>query len=301
MTVYKNIFTIFLLFFAFQLTAQDHYSIIEDENKNKDTLSETENTGGDESIDTTSIDLSIYNDTLVQFFPDEDIFYFWDTFSIHDKRYDFARVMDTVELVLADTSSVYTHPYKGRVTSKFGRRGWRYHNGTDVDLTTGDSVWAAFDGIVRISHYSRSYGHVVVIRHSNGLETLYAHLSKRFVEPNQAITSGTCLGLGGNTGRSYGSHLHFEVRYFDVPINPEDIIDFSNFNLIEDTIQLSKYHFRYMDEVYELQKIRFHRVRSGESLSVIARKYGTSVGALCRMNGISRNSIIRVGQRLRVR
>ncbi|PLX01784.1 MAG: metalloendopeptidase, partial [Marinilabiliales bacterium] len=173
---------------------------------------------------------SDFYDSVVTDIPDSAIFPEWDYKEIHERKFDFYNAKDTQLVILADSFGCnYYHPVDNRVTSDFGVRKWRFHYGIDVKLNTGDPVHASWDGVVRISRYSRSYGNVVVIRHDNGLETLYAHLSKRLVKTDSLVHAGEVIGLGGNTGRSYGSHLHFEVRYFDEAINPRDIIDFDNY------------------------------------------------------------------------
>ncbi len=227
--------------------------------------------------------------------------YDWITDDIHFRKFDFSKIQDTLELVLNDSTDHFTPPFKGEITSEFGRRRWRYHYGIDIDLNKGDTVRVAFSGKVRVSTYSKTYGHVVVVRHNNGLETLYAHLSKRLVEADSVITSGTVLGLGGNTGRSYGSHLHFEVRYFDEPLDPRDLIAFEDFKTHNDLFTISQCNFQYKDELKIMSAIKYHRVRSGNTLGHIARKYGTTVGTLCRLNGIKSTSILQIGQRIRVR
>lgn len=246
---------------------------------------------------------TLYNDTTVLFYPEpgDEIFDYWCNQEIHEKRFDFSYSLDTVSLILQDSNHKYVHPWKGPVTSRFGKRRYRWHYGTDVNLETGDSVLSAFDGKVRISRYSKTYGHVVVVRHENGLETLYAHLSKKLVDTNQVIKAGDCVGLGGNTGRSYGSHLHFEVRFLDEAINPEDIIDFKEGKLKIDTLLLNKSFYAYMDEVRELMKIKWHVIRRGDTLSHIAVRYGTTISNLCALNGIKRTTILRIGRRLRFR
>src|SRR5690554_6388594 len=120
-------------------------------------------------------------------------------------------------------------PFDGVVTSRYGYRRGRYHNGIDINLNTGDTVVAAFDGKVRCSKYNKSgFSNLVVIRHYNGLETFYAHLSELIVVPNQWVKAGDPIGLGGNTGLSYRAQLHFETCFYDAPLNPEEIIDFKN-------------------------------------------------------------------------
>jgi len=240
-------------------------------------------------------------DSINSTIPDSMPFYDWITNDIHQRKFDFSKVKDTMLVVLNDSNDHYTHPFKGPITSSFGKRNWRFHYGMDIDLRTGDTVLAAFNGRVRISTYSKSYGHVVVIRHDNGLETIYGHLSKRLVKVDSVITSGTPIGRGGNTGRSYGSHLHFEMRFFDEPLDPRDVVSFENFKLHYDTLAISQCNFMYKEELKELKGRKYHRVRSGNTLGHIAMKYGTSISKLCRLNGISRSSILRIGQRLRVR
>jgi murein DD-endopeptidase MepM/ murein hydrolase activator NlpD len=191
-------------------------------------------------------------------------------------------------------------PIAGHLTSPFGPRKGRMHYGVDLKLQTGDPVVSAFSGMVRISRYNSTFGHVVVVRHYNGLETLYAHLSKRLVEPGQMIEAGETLGLGGNTGRSYGSHLHFEVRFLDQPIDPSEVFDLERGELKAKTFDVHKGTFAAIAAARaDAAARRFHTVRSGDTLSSIARRYGTSVSALCRMNGLKQTSIIRPGQRLR--
>ncbi|MBI4646184.1 MAG: peptidoglycan DD-metalloendopeptidase family protein [Bacteroidia bacterium] len=234
--------------------------------------------------------------------PCSNIFSDCDIEHIHNRKYDFYNVQDTFPLILGDTIDCrYFHPVNGRVTSEFGVRRWRFHYGIDLKLNRNDPVRCAFDGFVRISKYSRTYGNVIVIRHENGLETLYGHLSKRLVKINDYVNAGEIIGLGGNTGRSYGNHLHLETRYFDEAINPRDIIDFDSYCLISDTLYLCRNNFKYRDLITELEKIRFHTVRKGDTLSHIAVKYGTSVRTLCRLNGISPKKVLRLGMKLRVR
>lgn len=245
--------------------------------------------------------INAFVDSINATIPDTATHYDWITNDIHIKKFDFAKIQDTLTIILNDSIDHYTQPFKGEVTSEFGRRRWRYHYGTDIDLVKGDTVRSAFNGKVRISTYSKSYGHVVVVRHDNGLETIYAHLSKRLVEIDSIIPTGTQIGLGGNTGHSYGSHLHFEVRYFDEPLDPRDVISFEDFTTLSDTLTISQCNFAYKDELKIMGSVKYHRVRSGNTLGHIARKYGTSINTLCRLNGIKRTSILQIGQRIRVR
>lgn len=180
-----------------------------------------------------------------------------------------------------------------RITDKYGYRPRRanVHYGLDVKVLTGDTIRAAFDGKVRISRYERrGYGHYLVIRHPNGLETVYAHLSKKLVKENQIVRAGEPIGLGGNTGRSTGSHLHFETRILGKPINPAFMFDFPNQRAESDV-----YVYRKADN-----KEVYYKVRSGDTLTRIAARNETTVSSICKLNGISRNTILRVGQTLRV-
>ena len=142
---------------------------------------------------------------------------------------DVSLMTDTLWMCVLDSlHNNYAIPFDGQMTSKYGYRRGRRHNGVDIDLETGDTICAAFDGKIRYAKYHENgFGNLIVIRHYNGLETYYAHCSKLMVAPNQDVKAGDPIGLGGNTGHSSGSHLHFEVRFYDNPINPEMIFDFN--------------------------------------------------------------------------
>lgn len=288
-----TLFAFFILVIKIAHTQEDIYKKIEQVN-----ITETQN----DSLDLICDFYSFY-DSLAVFFEGDTLYENFDSDIIHYPKTDFSNKLDTTTIALVDISksNFYVHPYKGDVTSRFGLRRYRYHYGTDVNLETGDSVLCAFDGRVRVTKKSRSYGYVVVVRHLNGLETLYAHLSQINVFPEQLVKAGDLIGYGGNTGRSRGSHLHFETRYLGAPINPEDIIDFTNFKLLSDTLYLSKYHFRYQSEINKLKQARFHKVKRGETLGSIAKKYHTSVAALRKLNKMGKKSIIKAGKKIRVR
>lgn len=195
-------------------------------------------------------------------------------------------------------------PHPGYVTSRFGMRRYRFHYGTDIKVQVGDSIHAAWDGMVRIVGYDpRGYGHYMVIRHDNGLETVYGHMSMPLYDENERIYAGDVLGLGGNTGRSTGSHLHFEVRYLGNAFNPEKIIEFESGRLLvpEDYVITQKGTYAHHAEVKQLQSAQYHKVRSGDTLSAIARKYHTKVSTLCKLNRIKESSILQIGQKIRVR
>lgn len=234
----------------------------------------------------------------------EDEYESFDTEIIHYPKVNFSTKQDTTYIYLCQHSP-YIHPCKGIKTSSFGFRRYRYHYGTDIDVETGDPIYATFDGIVRVAKRNPSYGNLVIIRHYNGLETYYAHLSSLSVEPDQPVKAGDLIGKGGNTGRSRGSHLHFEVRYLGAPINPEDLIDFSNGSLLCDTLMLSSYHFRYLSDVVKQKQAqasaKYYTVKKGETLSSIARKNKTTVAAICKLNKIKSTTKIHPGRKLRVR
>lgn len=235
-----------------------------------------------------------------------------------------------------------------KVTSNYGRRWRKQHEGIDVKVYTGDTIRAAFDGKVRICKYNRGgYGYYIVIRHPNGLETLYGHLSKQIVKKDQIVRAGEPIGLGGNTGKSSGSHLHFETRLLGKPINPALMFDFEHQDITGDYYVVrngkvikeqelaaatrSTNHIKVEDEQKHnssvaatsnkvpaaptstesdsqeqpiiapqtKEKSISHSVKKGDTLSAIARKYGTTINKLCELNGIKTNTTLRPGQTLK--
>ena len=226
----------------------------------------------------------------------------WDSQKINIYDFNPKDFKDTVYVKLYDQffGTYWSLPLdQTRITSEFGFRRYRWHHGTDLKLNTGDPIYSAFDGIVRIKSYDRNgYGYYVVVRHKNGLETLYGHMSKILVEVGQEVKSGDAIGLGGSTGRSSGPHLHFEVRYQGLSINPTQLFDFNVGRLRSDVYLLSSSSF---EHVIEAQKSVYHKVRRGENLSVIAKRYGVKVSTLTRLNGLTTRSVLRVGQNLKIR
>ncbi len=232
----------------------------------------------------------------------------WDTDVCYTSQLknDVNRLKDTIWMCLEDSLSDKFHmPVDGAITSHFGWRRGRNHNGTDLDLNTGDTVYAAWSGKIRYSKYNTSgFGNLVVIRHDNGLETFYAHLSKLLVVPNQIVRAGDPIGLGGNTGHSYGSHLHFEVRFYDIPINPEKLIDFKKKEVIDENLLVHRGLFRAGSSSSGYTTTggkKYYRVRSGDTLGAIARRNRTTVSRLCQLNGITPTTILQIGRNLRVR
>jgi len=231
----------------------------------------------------------------------EEYYNIWDSERVNPYQFNGLEYKDTVTLTLfyPEQGLHWSNPMKkSAITSDFGLRRFRWHYGVDLRLNVGDSIKAAFDGVVRMANYDRyGYGHYVLVRHYNGVETLYGHLSKRLVKVGEEIKAGDLLGWGGSTGRSSGPHLHFEVRYQGNAIDPKDFFDFESGCLIDHSYTLSPSSFAYLAEA---NKVVVHRVRSGDTLSGISSKYGVPIAKICKLNGISRNSVIRVGQRLRV-
>ena len=213
------------------------------------------------------------------------------------------------------------------ITSNFGSRWGRQHEGLDIKVYIGDTIRAAFSGKVRMVKYNAGgYGKYVVIRHNNGLETIYGHMSKQLVEENQYVHAGDPIGLGGNTGRSTGSHLHFETRLCGVAINPALMFDFREQDVVADSYTFNRDTYR--AESAEATRLRgkvgngsysredvigskipggggingeilYHKVSSGETLQSIADKRGVTVDTLCKLNHIRKTMRLRPGQILR--
>ena len=220
--------------------------------------------------------------------------------------------------------SNFTMPVIGHVTSNFGRRGSRrYHYGVDIKAQTGDTIYAAFDGKIRVKQYDRrGYGYYIVIRHLNGLETVYGHLSKFLVTENDFVMSGDPIGLAGNTGRSFGSHLHLETRFLGKPIDPNFIIDFDNQVCHRDKYLVSNDSYKKTTQSSRVIKravttannyvkssstvankyvsgdVTHYKVKRGDTLGAIASRNGISVSQLCELNNITARTTLRIGQRL---
>jgi murein DD-endopeptidase MepM/ murein hydrolase activator NlpD len=257
-----------LLFFIVSFCSAQNIGGIEDENIK-------ENVPRVLSIEGTST-LVIDSVSIIPFF---DEYAEWNISKVHPYKVDLSKLTDTIPLDLLYSECDYAHSVCGKINSEFGYRRNRFHYGIDVDLNTGDNVLASFEGMVRIAKYDPTYGRVIVIRHQNGLETLYAHLSKLKVQIGDYVQAGEIIALGGNSGRSTGPHLHFEVRYLGEPINPHDIIDFDNGQLKIDKLALSGENFAYLKEI---RKRKYYRVRSGDSLSRIAYNKGVAISKLCK-------------------
>ena len=254
--------------------------------------------------------------------PAEDLYEDWSNKYAHHET----ALPDSFRISLKD----FCMPTDSRVlTSNFGARWGRQHKGLDIKVYIGDTIRAAFSGKVRVVRYERrGYGKYVVIRHYNGLETIYGHMSAHLVVEDQEVRAGDPIGLGGNTGRSTGSHLHFETRLCGVALNPALMFDFRNQDVVDDYYMFRKDSYQresaiatrlrgvggssfagINDEEIELvsaapaasyqQESRFHKVRKGETLYSIARKRGTTVDAIMKLNHLKKSSKLRPGQILK--
>jgi murein DD-endopeptidase MepM/ murein hydrolase activator NlpD len=248
---------------------------------------------------------------------EEDILMAFDPAQLHALKMDISE-MTPVEVKLTDAENgkffVFPTPEYARPSSHFGPRRRRFHYGLDLAMPTGEPIYAAFDGVVRFSKYNSSYGNLIVIRHDNGLETYYAHLSKRHVTPGTRVKAGEEIGLCGNTGRSRGSHLHFEIRYKGNAINPENVISCETRTLLAPTITLNKNSFNkvaksgYANNTSGRSSVgnyskggKYYKVRTGDTLSRIAKRNGTTIAKLCKLNNLKQNAVIRPGQTIRLR
>ena len=216
----------------------------------------------------------------------------WSNTSINPYNVSLVGMKDTVKIDI----SGYFPPSVKHITSDWGFRKWKYHYGIDLKVHRGDTVKCAFDGTVRITRRDRGYGYFVVVRHDNGLETLYGHLNKILVKNNQKVKAGEAVGMGGNTGRSTGYHLHLEFRYLGNPVNPHDIVDFTSHTAKSPVLVITSQTFAYRAEI---DKIRYWTVKKGDTLGRIAYRTGVSVSKLCALNGIKKTTVLRIGRKIR--
>ncbi len=240
--------------------------------------------------------------------------YIWTSERLNPYRVVIDSMPDSIEIDCCE----FVFPTKSNhVTSTFGYRRSRYHYGIDIGLSTGDTVRASFSGKIRIVDYeAKGYGRYVVIRHDNGLETVSAHLSKVLVKENQDVKAGDPIGLGGSTGHSTGPHLHYEMRMMGNAFNPTKLIDFEHKCILTGCYEITR------NETYSHVKHQvlstpglnakpstsssssgtaYYRVKQNDTLSGIARRYNTSVDKLCKLNHISKTSILSIGQKIRYR
>lgn len=311
LTGYLGIAASMLLAFSMPLAAQTKSRAHSDAHKQL----LAKNAGVKEQI--RIIDNSAFIDLLDEPEPEIDIY----TEGWNSKSVNPFRESDVPNSAIIDVTN-YVMPHKGRVTSRYGYRArfGRMHKGIDIGLKMNDTVRAAFDGKVRLTNYEgRGYGNYVIIRHPNGLETVYGHLNRHLVKPNQIVKAGDPIGLGGSTGRSTGPHLHFETRYMGYAINPEAIFDFANQTTHTDTYTFSKSTYtkaRNFAPSRELAKKESngsnpymasasskttYTVKRGDTLTKIAKAYGLSTTTLRKLNNLDASDRIKVGQTLKLK
>ncbi len=210
--------------------------------------------------------------------------------------YGYDHSSDTIKLLYRDFSTSFSFPFKNYITSPYGPRNQIFHSGIDIKLQTGDTVRAVFDGNVRVVTVDKGgYGKLIIINHGKGLETLYAHLSKCIINQNATVSAGDVIGLGGNTGRSSGSHLHFEIRHCGEAFDPFAILNFETFALKSDTLIVSPECF---SSGFNQKTATCHKVREGDTLSRIASRYHISIAKLCRLNNITPQTVLKIGKNL---
>ena len=276
------------------------------------------------AVDSVALNRLIQFEQMIS--PAADLYQDWENYTAHRET----ALPDTFRIDLRG----FAMPTESRVlTSNFGARWGRQHKGLDIKVYIGDTIRAAFSGKVRVVRNEgdhTGYGKFVVIRHYNGLETIYGHMSKWLVKPDQEVRAGEPIGLGGNTGRSTGSHLHFETRLCGVALNPALMFDFRNQDVTGDFYTFRKNTYSREsaqanrlrgvsgssassadDQLFaqntnkkssnkrNIASTRFHKVQKGETLYSIARKRNTSVNAICKLNGIGKNMKLRPGQILK--
>ena len=272
------------------------------------------------AVDSVALQRIIYTENYDS--PAEDLYEDWSNKYAHHETV----LPDSFRISLKD----FCMPTDNRlVTSNFGARWGRQHKGLDVKVYIGDTIRAAFPGKVRVVRYeARGYGKYVVIRHYNGLETIYGHMSAQLVTENQEVRAGDPIGLGGNTGRSTGSHLHFETRLCGVALNPALMFDFRNQDVVDDYFMFRKSSYQResalatrlrgvgggsisadANEDVELaaaapaanysQESRFHKVKKGETIYSIAKRRGTTVDAIMKLNHLKKNTKLKTGQILK--
>ena len=299
-----------------------------------------------DTLDTSNprIKLVLYDDNTWKYVKDGSIIkndatftQYWNDRQANPYKTEFSALPDRVSLWLVDSTSQFCVPYQTKIYSRFGIRHGRRHQGVDLPLKVGDPIHAAFDGKVRISSYMKGYGNLVVIRHENGLETFYGHLSKRNVEVDQWVHAGDVIGLGGSTGRSTGAHLHFETRFRGYAFDPQWMIDFETGNLRHRLFVLKKKYLSasstYVptsdeeedeiaiadakdkataDSLAAVKKAAaekaaanaavYYKIKSGDTLYRIASRNGTTVSAIVKLNpGLTAKTTLKIGRTIRIK
>ncbi len=304
----KVVFILIISLLSASIKAQDIQAMAASSVKRVSASNSTLSTPTNIPEDTADVYESLLNtqqDDLMESHPADDIYNdIWSSASINPYKIPASKLPKTFTV---DCSN-FTMPLdmsKARISSNYGRRWSRFHHGIDIAIPSWNNIYAAFDGEVRIVKYQRrGYGHYIVIRHDNGLETVYAHLNEPLCKVNDKVKSGQIIGKSGNTGRSTGPHLHFEVRFIGNSFNPTKLINFRTQKVHAQryTLRKGKEYNNLAAKKYKARKrrARYHKVRRGECLGKIAQRYRTSVKRIKRLNRM-RNSKIKIGQRLRVR
>ena len=269
-----------------------------------------------------------YRKDMEKFSEDTLFTQYWDNTTVNPYKVKIEEMPYRVILWLADSVSNFTCPFERAVFSKFGWRHGRQHMGVDLPGPKGTPIYAAFDGKVRMAKKFGGYGNVVVLRHDNGLETTYGHLSSIKVAEGDWVHSGDVVGEMGSTGHSTGPHLHFETRFRGAAFDPQWIIDFENGRLRDSVFVLKVKHLIpgcqyvqssdeeenaiYQSEeearaeaerlIAEMNARKYYKIRSGDTLGAIARRYGTTVTAICRLNdNLTAKTTLKIGRTIRVR
>ena len=277
-----------------------HRQLLANQAKNKDQIRLVEKNTFIDLIDDLEPELDIYTEG-------------WNSKAVNPFK-----AADVPDTQLIDVTG-YFMPCPGNVTSNYGYRAkfGRMHKGIDLQIKRNDTIRAAFDGKVRLTAYeARGYGNYVIIRHPNSLETVYGHLNKALVKPDQVVKAGDPIGLGGSTGRSTGPHLHFETRFMGYAINPSAIFDFANQTTHTDSYMFDKKTYtkarNYAPRRFAMKEsqnpyraaedeIDSYTVKKGDTLSSIAKSYGLSATSLRKINGMSNSDMIHVGQTLKLK
>lgn len=307
-----NYFALFVLFFLskFLLFAQVNPIQNQINFSESDTISVEDNlVDTEEDFDEYDDDLGAQQSMMFVYFSWMPGYHYYSNFDVLKVHYVHDKTIKPDTLILGH----YVHPAKLKPFSKYGvkRRRGRRHWGIDISYPEGTPVVAAFDGIVRVSTYNNGgYGNLVILRHENQLETYYAHLIRRLVNPGQLVKAGDTIGHGGNTGRSRGNHLHFETRYLGAHFNPEKIIDFYNYKLAVDTLFVGGKEVKTTaattaktpnDPSGQPVGTPFYvTVKRGETLGLLAQRHRTYVDKIRKLNNM-KNDFLREGQRLRIR
>lgn len=286
------------------------------------------------AVDSVTINKALRQQRMVNY-ETTDLYSSWVTNKVH--CYSETEVPDHYRIDLRG----FCMPTPSRViTSNYGYRPsfGRMHKGLDIKVYTGDTIVSAFDGKVRVVSYeAKGYGNYVVIRHNNGLETIYGHLSKHCCKVGDVVKAGQCIGLGGNTGLSTGSHLHFETRIMGIAINPALLFDFAAQDVTCDFYDFyhegkgtpalaaaPEVHDEPLPEamndpaplpVVEEEKVvagkkgkknrrersetKIYKVKKGDTLYSISKRVGTTVDQICSRNNLNKHSKLQLGQILR--